>query len=69
MRRSLVISTVDGLVPDAGREAVTSLRELVDERGFPEVFDDLRPTDVADVPAPDTALQRSPVVARRRAAS
>ncbi len=64
VRRSLVIGAVDGLVPDAGRTAFTSLRELVDERGFPEVFDGLRPTDVVDVPAPDTALQRSPVVAQ-----
>jgi S1-C subfamily serine protease len=66
VRSSVVLTTVDGLVPDAGRRFVASFRRFVDEGGFPEVFDDLRPTDVRDVPAPDPALAQSPAVRAAR---
>ena len=66
VRRSIVIGAVDGLVPDAGRRLFTSLRDLVDERGFPEVFEDLRRPAVEDVEPPDPALAASPVVTRTR---
>ena len=66
VRRSVVIGAVDALVPDAGRQLFTSLRDLVDERGFPEVFEDLRRPAVTDVDPPDPALAASAVVTRAR---
>ena len=62
VRNSVVITTVDGLVPDAGRDALAGFRDLVGERGFPEVFEDLQPVDAGDVAPPDTALAASAVV-------
>lgn len=66
VQRSVVLGAVDGLVPDSGRRLFTSLRDLVDERGFPEVFKQLRRPDVTDVAPPDPALAASPVVQRAR---
>ena len=66
-RRSAVVGAVDAVVPDQGRRLFSSFRDVVDERGFPEVFDTLRPTDVRDVEPPDPALAASPVVQASRA--
>ncbi len=66
VRRSVVIGAVNDLVPDSGRRLFGSFRSLVDDRGFPEVFSDLRPTRVQDVEPPDAALADSPVVQRSR---
>lgn len=62
VRGSVVIRTVDGLVPDGGRRLFAEFRQLVDEQGFPEVFDGLDPTRVQVVDPPDPALASSPVV-------
>jgi len=62
VRRSVVIGAVDGVLPDAGRRFFTSFRDLVDDSGFPEVFDDLRPSDPIDIAPPDPALASSAVV-------
>lgn len=62
VRGSAVIRTVDGLVPDGGRRLFTEFRQLVDEQGFPEVFDGLDPTRVQSVDPPDPALASSAVV-------
>ena len=62
VQRSVVLGAVDEVVPDAGRRLFTSLRDLVDERGFPEVFDDLRRPEVTDVAPPDPVLATSPAV-------
>ena len=66
VRRSVVIGAVDAVVPDAGRRLFSSFRDLVDERGFPEVFDGLRPSEPTDVAPPDPALVASDVVTRVR---
>ena len=66
VRSSVVITTVDALVPDVARRFFSSFRELIDERDFPQVFEDLRRTDLSQVPPPDPALQNSPVVQRTR---
>ncbi|MEX2291426.1 MAG: MarP family serine protease [Mycobacteriales bacterium] len=66
VRHSVVITTVDGLVPDAGKRFFASFRNLIDERGFPEVFDGLLPTDVRPVDPPDPALVQSAVVQKVR---
>ena len=64
VRRSTVISTVDALVPDAGRRFFAGFRNLVDERGFPEVFSDLQESDDGNAAPPDPALRQNPVVTR-----
>ena len=66
VRRSVVISTVDGLIPDSGRRFFTTFQSLVDERGFPEVFDGLRPSEPTDVDPPDPALAASEIVTQAR---
>lgn len=62
VRQSLVINAVDGLVPDSGRRFFDSFRDLIDERGFPEVFEELRPPELREVNPPDQALASSAVV-------
>ena len=66
VRRSTVMTTVDGLVPDAGRRFLGEFRNLIDERGFPEVFNDLQAADEAGVRAPNAALADSAAVAAVR---
>ncbi|MBC7375040.1 MAG: MarP family serine protease [Frankiales bacterium] len=66
VQRSVVIAAVDSVVPDSGRRLFTSLRNLVDERGFPQVFQDLRRPDLTMVAPPDPALAASPVVTKVR---
>jgi S1-C subfamily serine protease len=61
-RRSAVVGAVDAAVPPAGRRLFSSFRDVVDEHGFPEVFDVLHPTDVQEVDPPDRQLVASPVV-------
>jgi S1-C subfamily serine protease len=65
-RRSAVVGAVDAVVPDGGRRLFSSFRDVVDERGYPEVFDTLRPTDVRDVDPPDPLLAASPAVQASR---
>jgi len=65
-RRSAVVGAVDAVVPDRGRRVFSSFRSVVDGRGFPEVFDALRPTVVRQVEPPDAALAASPVVQSSR---
>ncbi len=62
VRRSTVMTTVDGLVPESGRRFLAEFRNLVDERGFPEVFSDLQAVDEAAVDPPDPALRLRPEV-------
>ncbi len=64
VRRSVVITTVDALVPDRARASVEGFRDLVDDRGFPDVFGSLDPTDAATTDPPDAALAQSEVVTR-----
>jgi S1-C subfamily serine protease len=66
VKRSAVLTTVDGLVPTAGRRAVASLRDLVDESDFPDVFEGLGRPELAEVPPPDPRLRGSEVVERIR---
>jgi S1-C subfamily serine protease len=65
-RRSAVVGAVDAVVPAGGRQLFSSFRDVVDERGYPEVFDTLRPTDVRDVDPPDPLLAASPAVQASR---
>ena len=66
VKRSAVLTTVDDLVPTAGHRFFASFRDLVDEGGFPDVFDDLRAPDVTEVDPPDPQLASSGVVDKVR---
>jgi len=66
VRRSLVLKTVDGLIPAGGKAFFASFRRLINERGFPDVIGPFAVTQTPDVPEPDPALAGSPVVQRAR---
>jgi S1-C subfamily serine protease len=62
VRRSAVLQTVDGVMPGTAQRFFASFRRLIDDRGFPEVFGGLAPTEVREVDPPDPALAGSPAV-------
>jgi S1-C subfamily serine protease len=62
VRNSAILHGVDRVMPDQARALSDSLRNTVDTRDFPDVFGDLVPTRVRQVPEPDSALAQSPVV-------
>lgn len=62
VRDSVVLGRIDEIMPDSARSLSHALRDTVDTRGFPDVFGDLAPTRVRDVPPPDAALAGLPVV-------
>ena len=64
VRQSSLVQAVDRSVPDEVRRIYDSLREAIDRQGLPDVLDPLTPTEARDVPAPDPALEQSPVVAQ-----
>ena len=62
VRRSQVLDVVDKAVPGGAKGFFASFRRLIDDRGFPEVFGDLVPTQVRPVDPPDATLARSATV-------
>ncbi|MCU1587200.1 MAG: Colicin production protein [Frankiales bacterium] len=62
VRRSQVLDAVDKAVPGGAKDFFVSFRRLIDDRGFPEVFGDLVPTQVRPVSPPDPALASSAAV-------
>jgi len=66
VRRSYVLGTVDGLVPDNGKSFFASFRRLINARGFPDVIGPFASSRAPVVPAPDPRLVASPVVQRAR---
>ena len=66
VKGSVVITTVDELVPPAGRQFFTSFRRLVDESDFPQVFEGIRSPEFTQVDPPDPALAQSNVVRQVR---
>jgi S1-C subfamily serine protease len=62
VRRSQVLAVVDRAVPGGAKGLFASFRRLIDDRGFPEVFGNLVPTQVRPVDPPDAALARSATV-------
>jgi len=66
VRRSQVLTAVDGVVPGSARTLFSSFRRLVDDRGFPEVFGGLVPTQARPVEAPDARVAGSRAVAAAR---
>jgi S1-C subfamily serine protease len=62
VRDSAVLGGIDQVMPTPVRALSQALRDTVDTRGFPDVFGNLTPTRVRDVPPPDPALVGSAVV-------
>jgi S1-C subfamily serine protease len=62
VRRSVVLQAVDAAVPSSAQHWFASFRRLIDDRGFPEVFGGLTPTQSTEVAPPDSVLASSPVV-------
>ena len=67
IRESRVVHAVDHAMPGPVRSAYSSLRDLADRDGFPQVFGELQATHIRDVAPPDSALARSAEVTRARA--
>jgi hypothetical protein len=66
VRNSALLHGIDAVMPEQAKALSDSLRHSVDTRGFPNVFGDLDPTQVRQVPPPDSGLAASPVVSRAR---
>ncbi len=67
VRNSAVLHGIDAVMPEQAKTLSDGLRRTIDTRGFPNVFGDLDPTQVRQVPAPNSALVNSPAVTRVRA--
>lgn len=66
VRRSVVVGSINGVMPNGVKDLYSSLREYIDRSGFPEVFGALQATHLVDVGPPDTALLNSAGVAADR---
>lgn len=62
VRDSVVLDSIDQLMPSPAQALSNALRDTIDTRGFPDVFGGLTPTRVRDVAPPDSALAVHPVV-------
>lgn len=62
VRSSSLLAAIDSVMPGEAKTLTEALRDTVDTNGFPEVFGDLVPTQVKEVPAPDPKLAGSQVV-------
>jgi S1-C subfamily serine protease len=62
IRTSSVLHGVNAVMPKEAQALSNELRNTVDTSGFPDVFGNLVPTTVRNVPAPNQALKNDPVV-------
>jgi len=62
VRNSALLHGINAVMPDQAKALSDALRHSVDTRGFPNVFGDLDPTQVRQVPAPNPALAGSEMV-------
>jgi S1-C subfamily serine protease len=53
---SKIVRTVDGVMPDPARNLYASMRDFLDQSGFPPVFGDLPSTSITPVAPPPTDL-------------
>lgn len=67
VRESRVVHAVDDAMPGPARAAYSSLRDLADRNGFPQVFGELQASHIRDVAPPNPALAGSAAVRRARA--
>jgi S1-C subfamily serine protease len=61
-RDSAVLTTVDAVMPNDVQDAFSTLRQLMDRNGFPEVFSGLSGERIAPVGPPDPAVTQSAAV-------
>ena len=66
VRNSALLHGINAVMPSEARALSDSLRHSVDTSGFPNVFGDLDPTQVRQVPPPDSALAGSQVVTQAK---
>jgi S1-C subfamily serine protease len=66
VRSSALLHAINAVMPSQARALSEALRHTVDTSGFPDVFGNLDPTQVRQVPAPDPEMADSAVVARAR---
>lgn len=64
VRHSVLLDGIAKIMPSGASKLTEALQESIDTNGFPDVFGDLVPTRVREVPAPDSALANSDVVVR-----
>jgi S1-C subfamily serine protease len=64
VRSSALLHGINAVMPSQAKALSDGLRRSVDTSGFPNVFGDLDPTRVRQVPAPDPQLAGSAVVTR-----
>jgi S1-C subfamily serine protease len=62
VRQSAILHGVNTVMPQAAQSLSDELRSTVNTSGFPDVFGELIPTNVRQVPAPNAALAKLPVV-------
>lgn len=62
VRDSRIVRGVDSVMPDAADELYASLRDYLDQSGFPRVLGALDRSQVSEVPPPDEALVNSAAV-------
>jgi S1-C subfamily serine protease len=62
IRQSAILHGVNTVMPQAAQALSDELRSTVDTSGFPDVFGNLIPTNVRQVPAPNGELATLPVV-------
>lgn len=67
VNRSVMLRTVDHLIPQNARPEFTALRRLLTTGPFVQVFGALGAENALNVPRPDPAVLRSPGLARARA--
>jgi S1-C subfamily serine protease len=66
INRSVVLGSVDDVMPAAAQDLPAQLRKKLDDTGFPAVVDPFNRAPSKDVAPPDPALQASAVVQRVR---
>ncbi|MBW4719773.1 MarP family serine protease [Saccharothrix obliqua] len=66
LNQSLILSTVDGTMPQAARTLSQDLQSLFDVSGFPAAMDPFNRTPLKEVGPPDPALSANPVVQKLR---
>ncbi len=66
IRSSQLLIRIDSVMPQAGRAAFSSVRNLFDQNFFPQVFSGIAVPELISVPPPDGDLATSPIASRVR---
>ncbi|CCH27633.1 MarP family serine protease [Actinosynnema sp. NPDC047251] len=66
LNQSVILSTVDGTMPQAARTLSQDLQNLFDVSGFPAAMDPFNRTPLKEVGPPDPALSANPIVQKLR---